>query len=65
MAEFISIEALREKLKAPDTEADRVQFLVKSAMEVVTAQQLCIRAVENLKHAVEQVTGQHWTRWKF
>jgi hypothetical protein len=65
MAEFYNIEELREKFKAPDTEADRVQFLVKSAMEVVTAQQLCIRAVENLKHAVEQVTGQHWTRWKF
>lgn len=65
MAEFVTIEQLREKLKAPQTDDERVQFLVKSAMEVVTAQELCFRAMENLKHAVEQVTGQHWTRWKF
>lgn len=64
MAEFIAFDELKERLRPP-TDEQRVEFLVKSAMEVVTAQQLCIRAMENLKHAVEQVTGEHWTRWKF
>jgi hypothetical protein len=45
---------------------DILQFLIRSAQQAVCAQ-TAIEYVfyqERLRHALEQYTGEHWTKWK-
>lgn len=57
-------EILALKLAQQDDKEAQMQELVSSAMALVVAQADCWRAWERLKTAVENYTGEHWTKWK-
>ncbi len=57
-----------ELLPLPDrwnqkSDEERLRIVIQHAKEVVVAQTAYVRATELLRQALEEYTGQHWTRW--